>query len=162
MKISRLGEKMKKDKIAEFIKKNFILILIGAAALVCLLLFADIFTNKNQATEKPDEESDYATLAQDELKTILEKIEGVGPCEIMITLENGYENDYARDVNGDKIEYTVVGGKTVLISKKTPKIAGVLVVCRGGDSSSVKSEVINIVSKLFSIEKIKVSVSKLK
>ena len=153
---------MKKEKIAEFIKKNFIIILIGVTALVCLLLLADTFTGQKQETTTTVTEDDYATVAQQQLKDILEKIDGVGSCEIMITLENGYENDYAKDVDGDKTEYAVVGGKTVLISTKTPRIAGVLVVCRGGDKSSVKSEVTDIVSTLFGIDKIKVSVTKLK
>ena len=109
-----------------------------------------------------DPENTYAVTAKNELKSILEKIEGVGTCEIMITFEGGFENNYAQDISEEKTEYTVVGGETVLISKKTPEIAGVLVVCRGGDKSSVKNEVTDIVSRLFGIDKIKISVSKLR
>lgn len=157
------GKEMRKDKFADFIKKNFTLIMIGAAALACLLLLADTFKGNEQVDEKIVEpENTYAVTAKNELKSILEKIEGVGTCEIMITFEGGFENNYAQDISEEKTEYTVVGGETVLISKKTPEIAGVLVVCRGGDKSSVKNEVTDIVSRLFGIDKIKISVSKLR
>lgn len=93
--------------------------MIGAAALACLLLLADTFKGNEQVDEKiVDPENTYAVTAKNELKSILEKIEGVGTCEIMITFEGGFENNYAQDISEEKTEYTVVGGETVLISKK--------------------------------------------
>ena len=108
---------------------------------------------------------------------ILEKIDGAGEVEVMITLESCYENVYAKgystqsdvDEAGAQSqiteEYVIVknGSSTeecLVVKVYEPKIKGVAVVAEGADNAQVKKAITDTVCALFDISSNKVSVIK--
>lgn len=97
-----------------------------------------------------------------ELENILAKIDGVGDCSVMLSVNGTAEYVYAENTdktqdyssNGSNEKY---GSEVVIIdngsSKQAlvkriikPKVSGVVVVCRGGGDITVKERVIKAVS----------------
>ena len=96
-----------------------------------------------------------------ELEQILQKIDGVGECSVMLSVEGTAEYVFAENI--DKTQEYASGGsnehyrseivmidsgtKQALVTKTLrPKINGVVVVCRGGGNVTVKERVIKAVS----------------
>lgn len=102
-----------------------------------------------------------------ELQDILSKIDGVGECEVMLSVEGTAEYIYAENVdksqdlssNGssDRYRNEVVmiensGSRQALVKKIVrPKICGVVVVCTGGGDITIKERVIKAVSAALNI-----------
>lgn len=91
----------------------------------------------------------------------------------MITLKNTKENVYAENSetsssdssNSENNEYVIYnsenGDAPLLLKEEMPQVAGVAVVCSGGDSEAVRERIIDCVCALFDISSSHVSVSKL-
>jgi len=170
-----------KDNIAKFIagdsKKIKIIVAIGLIGIV-LIFMSDIFMDnnktKNESKDNRYSYDEYTENLENKLKKVVSNIDGVGECEVMITLQNTNENVYATDVeiknDGDstnqKDEYVLYdsdnGESPVLIKEYLPQVQGVTVVCTGGDNVTVKEKVIQCVTSLFNIPTNRVSVSKIK
>lgn len=128
----------------------------------------------------------YAAELETRLTAILQEMEGVGTARVMVTLENGYRNVYARSekVNNDTLEdvraenekktqekqvteqtYVLVdgaGGKVPLVTARLePEVKGVVVVCEGGDDPLVAGKVVDTVRVALNISSARVSVSRL-
>ena len=174
------------DLIAN-IKKHGFLILIAALSLAGLLLVSSFFNDSGTKTPtitvNNDTES-YISETEKSLKVLLEQIEGIGKCDIMITLESGIEYIYAtenntnqdtiydKDSTGEKKQEsenietsykTVSDGnneKPLIIKEINPVIRGVAIVCEGGGSAGVKSIIIEMVSTVLGISGDKISISK--
>ena len=107
-----------------------------------------------------------------QLKRILERIDGVGKSEIMVTVGATEEYVYAQEgktQTGEKntseeSQYVIIGsggGKQALLKKiVSPEISGVVIICEGGDSSIVKERVYNAVSAVFNIPSQRIFVTK--
>ena len=160
-------------------KRNIILGIIGAVSLL-LLLLSD-FGEKKEISPPQENTAEYASdyieKAEKDLCGILEKIDGAGEVEVMITLESCYENVYAKgystqsDVNEAGAqsqiteEYVIVknGSSTeecLVVKVYEPKIKGVAVVAEGADNAQVKKAITDTVCALFDISSNKVSVIK--
>ena len=74
----------------------------------------------------------YQYAREEELRTLLQKVEGVGDVEVMITLKDSNEPE------------------------------GIVIVCEGGYDSAIKREITEAVGALFSIESHKIKVMKSK
>ena len=117
---------------------------------------------------------EYVEALESQTKSIVESIDGVGKCNVMLTLNCSSEYIYARNSDDNKNEssysetreyvlYKGENGETpVLIKELYPRVEGAAVVCSGGDNIAVKEDVINCLSSLFDIPSSKISVSKLK
>lgn len=128
----------------------------------------------------------YAAELEDRLQTILGQMEGVGEVRVMVTLENGYRQVYAKSekVNNDVLEdiraqdekktqekqvteqtYVLVdgaGGKVPLVTARLePEVKGVVVVCQGGDDPLVVRRVVETVRVALNISSSRISVSRL-
>lgn len=113
----------------------------------------------------------YKHAREEELRTLLQKVEGVGAVEVMITLKASNEKVTLKD-NANKGENNEE--KTVLvenqnrdsspyiIQEKEPEIEGVVIVCEGGYDSTIKREITEAVGALFSIDSHKIKVMKSK
>lgn len=110
---------------------------------------------------------------ENRLKTMIEKIDGAGRTDVMITFENSGEKVYVSEEktreetmgtmdekNSQKTEreesYIMVdsenGGKTALISEeRVPEIQGVIVVCDGGDDPVVSEKLTQTVKTALNI-----------
>ncbi|MBQ3284021.1 MAG: hypothetical protein IJH40_00090 [Ruminococcus sp.] len=94
-----------------------------------------------------DQAREYASRTEERLLEIVSQISGVGEVKIFLTMDDSGENVYQK--NTDQ--------KTVSIE---PKVRGVVVVCDGGDDPTVKSRVLDAVTKALNISSDKVCITK--
>ena len=173
-----MNDLLKNIKKLNIGKKNIVLVAI-AALIMLLLLVSELFTsdnNENLSKENTEIYSaQYIEKTEKELEALLEKINGAGDVRVMITLENCYENIYAkgskekRDDTENSMkyesedEYIIVknGSNTeecLVIKVLQPTIKGVAVVAQGAGNATVKNAITQTVCALFDISSAKVSV----
>lgn len=169
-------------------------LLIGGLCGVLLLLIAiptpGDSQQKDEILEKETETSgempadSYQKKLERELKQVLEKMEGVGKVEVMITLQDEGERVVEKDLS--KVSQETIEGEgegkretsehqvqeeTVFsqgndgepfVSKETaPCVEGVLVVAEGGGDSKVAKNISDAVLALFPVELHKIKVVKM-
>lgn len=117
-----------------FFKKNHLLLIVGAFVVAALLLVAGMFT-ENDSRSSTDVIS-YKTELEIRLSDFLAKMEGVGECEVFITLESSNE-----DLDGTG---TVVRGVAVL--------------CDGGENAKIKNELTELICRVLGVAKTKISI----
>ncbi|ACO83748.1 stage III sporulation protein AG [Clostridium botulinum] len=144
--------------------------------------------NKQTQEEKIEvENDDYEKETQNKLKTTLEKIDGVGKVEVMITFESGEEKVPAVNINnstnksvekdteggtrnttqeneGSSVVVTNNGDKTqpLIVKEYKPKITGVCIVAEGAEDNITKLRISKAVVDLFSLAENKVNVYPMK
>lgn len=167
-----------KDKVINIFQKkdsrNKILIVAAVLGVVLILLSElDFSTPKVEESVQTGDYAQYASTLNDELTSVISSIDGVGDCKVMITLKNTKENVYAENSetsssdssNSENNEYVIYnsenGDSPLLLKEEMPQVAGVAVVCSGGDSEAVRERIIDCVCALFDISSSHVSVSKL-
>lgn len=150
--------------------KTRIIMVIGIIGIV-LIALSGVGTGSSNKTkqEQPTAEVTldtaqtelYKEQIKSELEDILKKIDGVGECSVMLSVEGTAEYVFAENIdktqdfssNGSNERYrnevvmTDNGSKQALVKKIIrPKITGVVVVCQGGGDITVKERVIKAVS----------------
>ncbi|MCH5320387.1 MAG: hypothetical protein J1E36_01395 [Eubacterium sp.] len=169
-----------KDSLMIFLsgdsKRIKIIVAIGLIGII-LIFASNLFESDKKETTSTDtgmSYEEYTNQLEKRLKSLISSIDGVGECEVMITLENTTESVYATDVeikNNDnsidqKDKYVIYdsekGETPVLIKEYLPKVQGVTIVCSGGENTAVKEKIIQSVTSLFNIPTNRVSVSKIK
>jgi stage III sporulation protein AG len=175
--LSSFNDILQKLKKGNSIK---IVIILGLAGML-LILFSEIFSNDGNDAKKNTDikttagDENYENYANDmeiQLKEILEKIDGVGNAEVMITVSGTEEYIYAQEEKNQKSEkdsseekqYVIIGSngdKQALLKKiVSPEISGVVIICEGGDSNIVKERVYNTISAVFNIPSQRIYVTK--
>ena len=141
-------------EIKELIKSEKGIKLIFAAGLILILViaFSGVFSgsrSKTAVTQRTaaEEFSEYESGLEKRLTEILSEIEGVGSVKVMVTLDTTEQTEYGKNAD-------------MLISVTAPKVRGVIVVCDGGDSITVKEKVIDAVSGVFGINTLHISVTR--
>jgi len=158
------------SKLPVFIKKHKTKILIVFALLIFIsVLIVNLSGGqKNEVLKK--EEDTFSKDLEKKIEDILTSVEGVGRCEVMVYVYGGAESVYARDesVNSSGTSSSVEmfdgtdGEEPVVVKRLNPEICGVVVVCDGGESSSIKNSIKDMLSVLLGIDPVNVSVSKRK
>ena len=119
-------------------------------ALFALVGIFFVVVSTSSGSSKPSDGElsldEYKERLEAEIESLCSDIEGVGRCRVFITFERGVQDTYK--------------GSTV-IESKPPRVLGVTVVCRGGDSDAVKSSVAEMICALFDIGYNRVAVLKL-
>ena len=105
------------------------------------------------------------------ITALLRQVEGVGNCQVMVTLESGERAVYAADTvssaesDGSSSlseQYLTVdtaeGPAGLLLTHLQPTIKGVAVVCDGGGNAVVQQRVIQVVTAAFHISERRVCV----
>lgn len=171
MKIKQICSKLLSLKKSDYI----VLALMGI-----LILIVAIPTGGAEKKEKNDSEIAYEDQSRSEnenygkelekqLKDILEKIDGVGKAEVMITLEDDGSAKLDKDIK-KSMEYTQTNTviyddddktKPYVTSMEKPKVKGVLVVAQGGGNASVDSNISQAVQALFDVEVHKITIAKM-
>lgn len=114
---------------------------------------------------------DYKRAREDELEELLQKVEGVGSVEAMITLKASNEKVMLKDsvnkgeTNEEKtvlVENSDRDSAPYIVQEREPEIEGVVIVCQGGYDSVIKREITDAVGALFSIESHKIKIMKSK
>lgn len=173
-----LLENLKNLKIG---KKNIVLIAV-AILMILVLLLSEVFTSGN--TENISKEnteiysSQYIEKTEKELEALLENISGAGDVRVMITLENCYENVFAKgysEKNDNKTdsqkseseeEYIIIKNgsnneECLVVKVYEPTVKGVAVIAEGAGNTQVKNAITQTVCALFDISSAKVSVEKM-
>jgi stage III sporulation protein AG len=173
-----LLENLKNFKIN---KKN--ILLVSIAVFIIFFLLISEFSNKNnaEAVSKENTEiysSQYVDKAEKELEALLENISGAGDVKVMITLENCYENVFAKGYSektdnktdsqkseSDE-EYIIIKNgssneECLVVKVYEPTIKGVAVIAQGAGNTQVKNAITQTVCALFDISTARVSVEKM-
>ena len=145
-------------------KKNFTMLAVLALIGIVLLLASKCSSSKSEAVSSPDtmENLDPATYAQEIEKRVEElcnKIDGVSSTHAVVTLRGGYRAIYASNsqsgTGNSKNQIVVLGSgsneKPLLIGYENPEIAGIGIVCSGGNDARRREIIISVVSSAFDI-----------
>ena len=139
-------------EVKELLKtdKGLRIVLAAGAALIMLIAFGGMFTGRSANAQQAVTAADISECEREleqRLTGILGQIEGVGNVRVMVTLDTSAQTEYGK--NSD-----------MLISVTAPEVRGVIVVCDGGDSITVKEKVVNAVSGVFGINTLHISVTR--
>ena len=133
-----------------FVKENKRIWKIGLFILlgVVLIFFSSIVSETDREEKNTGSSSlgEYKESLEEDIAALCTGVEGVGKCRVFITFEHGGQSVYK-------------GGEVV--ETKPPKVCGVTVVCKGGDSDRVKRELTNMLTALFGLSSNRVAVLKL-
>lgn len=167
MKLKALSDKIKQDK------KILIPALLGALGLV-MLLISSSFSAESSEKKEIDEQtpvsgvtvsvSDVEQALENKLEAMIGGVKGAGSAKVMVTLLSSGEYVYAENTKDEKSDnkqsldseiviYEASDGSDsgLVISVKSPEILGVAVICDGGGSAVVRSEIKSMVTSLFGI-----------
>lgn len=124
--------------------------------------------SRNDKKEVQTEE-EYCTSLENQLEKLIARMEGAGKTRVMITLEDEgqayVDKNILKDDNKSE-ETTVVydSGDTnepYVVRRTRPKVEGVVVVCEGGNTPKVVTEISDAVMSLFDLEAHRVIVVKM-
>ena len=162
---------MKQEK-RNFVKKNAPVLVILFLLGIIFLCLSEYDSNKSTGNGSVDFDSNnYAENLEEQLCSILEKMDGVEDVQVMITLETSaryqiadetgatygfdtYVNSFSLQNSSEKVSESRV------IEITAPKIKGVSVVCKGAENISVKERIINLISSTLNLTKNKIYVTK--
>lgn len=166
---SILGKWIKKRNKSDFV----VLILLGVMVMIVAMPTGAKQSQKETQTQEQKEqqlqtEDSYKEQLQ-QLKELLEHMDGVGKTRVMLTFSDEGTDQLDKNVTKDgnkKEEITVVydTGDTrqpYVICRQMPKIEGVVVVAQGGGNAKTVTEISNAVMSLFPVEAHKVVVVKM-
>jgi stage III sporulation protein AG len=130
-------------------------------------------TEQQQTTYDTMETAEaYCRNLEEKLQQMLSEMEGVGTCDVMITLRSTSSYQYAQDENRSdsddkteqKQEHVLIGnGDTehaLVESVESPEIKGVVVVCDGGENNVVKEQVYQVVAAALQIKNSQIYVAR--
>lgn len=126
-------------------------------------------TGTTGAAEEQTDMEAYKQKREQELKELLQKVQGVGKSEVMLTLKASNEKVTLKDSTykgEDTEEETVLiedsdrNSSPYILQEKEPEVEGVVVVCEGGGDAAVKREITEAVRALFQIESHKIKILK--
>lgn len=173
-----LLENLKNLKIG---KKNIVLVAVAVFIILLLLVSEFLTTDNAENISKENTEiysSQYIEKTEKELESLLENISGAGEVKVMITLENCYENVFAKgytEKNDNKTdsqkseseeEYIIIKNgsnneECLVVKVYEPTVKGVAVIAQGAGNTQVKNAITQTVCALFDISTAKVSVEKM-
>ena len=160
IKTSRLYRKLATMEKNKLIK---IIVAVGLIAMVGIFL-SESFSTKNKQENQPQQQQaseslhEYEQQVEQRLSDILSSIDGIGQCEVMVTLDSSKESVYSSESesknesdeksssSSEKSTYVIVdddGQKPVLEKEVEPRVRGVIVVCEGADDVYVRQAVVD-------------------
>jgi stage III sporulation protein AG len=178
---SILGKWIKKRNKSDFV----VLILLGVMVMIVAMPTGAKQSQKETQTQEQKEQQlqteDSSLLfvtdqgemlaeqLQQQLKELLEHMDGVGKTRVMLTFSDEGTDQLDKNVtkDGNKKEETTVVYDTgdtrqpYVICRQMPKIEGVVVVAQGGGNAKTVTEISNAVMSLFPVEAHKVVVVKM-
>lgn len=138
---------------------------------IVLMLFSKCGEDKagEQVASEPSalDPALYAEQIEEKVEALCNKIDGVSSAHAVVTLKGGYRAIYATDAqygsSVNKSETVLIGSgsseKALLIGYENPEIAGIGIVCSGGDDAYVRAEIISMISAAFDLGANKIFVS---
>ena len=133
-------------------------------------------------TQKPTEDASVASgtveaaaveaALEERITALVRQVQGVGSCQVMVTLEQGVRQVYAAEESRSSGEQTSAASEKtlvvetddgpvgLLITQIQPTVKGVAVVCAGGDDPAVCRRVTDLIATAFNISSRRVCVVK--
>ncbi len=151
--------------------KNKMLIFFALLAIAGALI---MLVSKNTGKSKQDEinfqsldPAEYAHSVEKQIEALCNKVDGASGAYAVVTLKGGYRAIYATDSQSGNTSFkneTVIlgsgaGAQGLLIGYENPEIAGIGIVCSGGDRAEVRKNIVAVVSSAFDIGSNKIFVS---
>ena len=162
----------------DFLKKgNFkengrlrLYLLLGCGVIgILLILFGSGEKKAQETTQEPlystasDELVIYQDYLESRIKKLCESVSGVGNVTVVVTLSGSFESVYATEWPDGNEEYVILGSGSsaspIYLSRSAPEIAGIGIVCSGGDDAYVRAEIISMISAAFDLGSNKIFVS---
>lgn len=147
-------------------RRRLPLLVVGALLGVLLLLLGSVGT-KEEESESEDllatraaELAAYEETLEKELASLCDAVSGVSHVRVFVSFESGYVMKYTTNGEGDPV--TVGSGSKEQALFETvvpPRVAGVGIVCNGGERASVRQEITELVSAALGVSSNRVSVS---
>lgn len=153
-------------------KKTIILAVLGIVGIILVVLGYLAPWKKNNSTSDKENLNSSGTMEyirdiENKIRSMTEKITGDTNVSVIVSTENGTEYVYVsnENVDGNDIskEYITIKNEKgtnelVLLKEVYPTITGVSIACPGGDDSSVKRKIIDLVSTAFGLSKNRICV----
>lgn len=136
-----------------------ILLIFGAVTGILLLLWGGSSDSKESPTVNGSTETDelmhYKETLEKEIKRLCESVEGVDKVTVSVTLSGTFEEIYATEYRDDGEEYVIIGSGSsaspLKLTRMTPTVTGIGIVCTGGSTDRVKNALIPLLSTTLSI-----------
>lgn len=162
---------MRKNTINSIFGKRVTVIAFICALAGVLLVFMSNCSAKDEdgrenGIETLDPEA-YAREVEERVEELCNKIDGVSSTYAVVTLEGGYKAIYATDTQagGSSAKKQTVtlgsgsGERALLLGYENPKIAGIGIVCSGGDDPICRQNIISVVGSAFDVSTNKIFVT---
>ena len=143
------------------IAKNRLLFILGVLGLL-LLIFTGVTPEEASATHPLEAAEAYRLTLEEEVKSICGSVKGVGEVRVLLTLATTEIAVYEKNESGESATVALSGGDGLLLAYRMPEIAGVSVVCAGGDDPTVKAELIALLTRALDLSTTAVHVAPLK
>ncbi len=107
-------------------------------------------TEISENEEKLD--TQYAEMVEEKISEFLKTVDGIEVANVFVTVDGGYENEYARKGGGGSniSDYLVTnsgnGTKAAIVRTVYPRIRGVAISCTGGENPRVKEQIVSLIS----------------
>ena len=162
------GTKKKSSGALDFLKsRGRAWILVGGVVLGALLLMfgsgwgeENVGAESESVMQRNEELEEYRTALEKRLEKICDAVDGVGSVEVMVTLECGYRTVYTADGGGDPVTVGTGSNQQALYrTTQPPTVAGVAVVCNGGNNAHVQRVLTDLISTALGISSNRVCVA---
>ena len=169
-----IWKKFRQQSSGKMNKKNQVVILLLIGILLVIIAIPTGGDEKEKVAKEEQEKEiydgeEYRKQMEKRLKQILQKVEGAGNVEVMITYKSTSEQIVEKDVGtGEKAkEETTVyendtdGAQSPYIKmERMPQVEGIVVVAEGGNNSVVAKNITEAVSALFDVDVHKIKIVK--
>lgn len=156
---------MSENHISEKKSKKLLLPVLAGLVGVGLLVLGGVGQSKREQLKQNEEvaellsPSEYAEEIESRVAAICSRVEGAGEVHVTVSLKGTYRAIYATDwqssSSSSKSTMVLVGSgsseEAVLIGYENPEIAGIGIVCEGGDRVEVQERILSLVSAAFDV-----------
>lgn len=161
--------KLDAQRLAGALKRPYSLLILAGLLGLGLIFLSDSTGRTSGAAQKPTASAQieaYEAQMERRLTELIERMDGAGQAQVMVTFEATGETVYALDerISQDgstQSEHVLAGGQPVTREMLLPTVQGVAVLCQGGDDVVVQARVTEAVSVLLGITTNRISVAKM-
>lgn len=161
--------KLDAQRLAGALKRPSSLLILAGLLGLGLIFLSDSAGRTSGAAQEPTASTQieaYEAQMERRLTELIERMDGAGQAQVMVTFEATGETVYALDerISQDgstQSEHVLAGGQPVTREMLLPTVQGVAVLCQGGDDVVVQARVTEAVSVLLGITTNRISVAKM-
>ena len=161
--------KLDAQRLAGALKRPSNLLILAGLLGLGLISLSDSTGRTSGAAQEPTASAQieaYEAQMERRLTELIERMDGAGQAQVMVTFEATGETVYALDerISQDgstQSEHVLAGGQPVTREMLLPTVQGVAVLCQGGDDVVVQARVTEAVSVLLVITTNRISVAKM-